>query len=91
LLQAFGRIGATLNSKTPSDYSKLRNLKKINWSRSNAKDWEGRVLMGGRMTKATNSVVLATAFIKTEIGIELSPDERKAEASFNKSRKAIRA
>jgi hypothetical protein len=47
--------------------------------------------MGGRMTKATNSVVLATAFIKTEIGIELSPDERKAEASFNKSRKAIRA
>ncbi len=91
LLQAFGRIGSTLNSKTPNDYSKLRNLKKINWSRTNAKDWEGRVLMGGRMTKATNSVVLAAAFIKTEIGIELSPDERKAEASFNKSRKAIRA
>jgi Mn-dependent DtxR family transcriptional regulator len=64
----------------------LTNLKKINWARSNGRDWEGRVMMAGRLTKASNSVVLATAFIKKIIGIELSPEEIKAEAVINKSR-----
>jgi DNA sulfur modification protein DndB len=90
LLQAFGRVGAALNAGEKSDYTALADLKKINWSRANAKDWEGRVMLGGRLNKATNSVILASAFIKKTIGIELSPDERKADASFNKSRKAMR-
>jgi DNA sulfur modification protein DndB len=64
----------------------LVNLKKINWARSNARDWEGRVMMGGRLTKASNSVVLASAFIKQIIGIELSPEEIRADTAFNKSR-----
>lgn len=90
LLQALGRVGAALNTGQKSDYSALKNLKNINWTRANAKDWEGRVMLGGRLTKATNSVILAAAFIKRSLGIELSPDERKAEAAFAKSRKSIR-
>jgi DNA sulfur modification protein DndB len=86
LLQAFGRIGASLNQSGKPVYTCLSNLKKINWSRSNAVDWEGRVMIGGRLTKATNSVVLATAFIKKNLGIELAPDEIKADAAFKKSR-----
>ena len=86
LLQAFGRIGASLNVGKKPNYAPLIHLKKINWARSNARDWEGRVMMGGRLTKASNSVVLATAFIKKVIGVELSPEEMKAEAPFNKSR-----
>ena len=86
LLQAFGRVGASLNTGKKANYAPLINLKKINWARSNARDWEGRVMMGGRLTKASNSVVMATAFIKKVIGIEISPEEIKAEASFNKSK-----
>jgi DNA sulfur modification protein DndB len=86
LLQAFGRVGASLNVGKKPNYSPLINLKKINWSRSNARDWEGRVMIGGRLTKASNSVVLATSFIKKVLGIELSPEEIKADAAFNKSR-----
>lgn len=90
LLQAFGRVGAALNSANMSDYSALANLKNINWARANAKDWEGRVMLGGRLSKATSSVILASAFIKKNLSIELSPDERKAEAAFERSRKSIR-
>ena len=86
LLQAFGRVGAALSAGEKPAYNELSKLKKINWSRSNGKDWEGRVMIGGRLSKATNSVVLASAFIKKNIGVELSPDERKAEAAFSKAR-----
>ncbi len=86
LLQAFGRVGAALSVGDKPGYQELSKLKKINWSRSNGRDWEGRVMIGGRLSKATNSVVLASAFIKKNIGIELSPDERKAEAALSKAR-----
>ncbi len=85
LLQAFGRIGASLNRGKKPTYAPLENLKKINWARSNARDWEGRVMIAGRLTKASNSVVLATAFIKKAIGIELSPEEIKAELAISKT------
>lgn len=87
LLQAFGRVGASLNASKKTNYGLLVGLSKINWARSNAKDWEGRVMMGGRLTKASNSVVLATAFIKRTLGVDLGPEEIKAEAAFNKSNK----
>ena len=86
LLQAFGKVGASLNVGKKTNYGLLANLKKINWARSNASDWEGRVMIGGRLTKASNSIVLATGFIKKTIGIDLSPEEIKADAAFNKSR-----
>ena len=86
LLQAFGRVGASLNTGKKPNYAPLANLQKINWARSNAKDWEGRVMMSGRLTKASTSIVLATAFIKRAIGIELTPEEIKTEAIYNKSR-----
>jgi DNA sulfur modification protein DndB len=86
LLQAFGRVGASLSSGERPTYRELIRLKKIDWSRSNARDWEGRVMIGGRLSKATNSVVLASAFIKKNLGIELSPDERKAESALAKAR-----
>jgi DNA sulfur modification protein DndB len=32
---------------------RLRDLKSINWSRSNGKLWEGRALIGGRVSKSS--------------------------------------
>lgn len=86
LLQAFGKLGASLNSNGKPDYTALTQLKKINWMRANARDWEGRVMIGGRITKATNSVILATVFMKETLEITLEPDEIKANAAFKNSR-----
>jgi len=86
LLQAFGRVGAALAKKESDEYRSLEKLKKINWQRSNAKDWEGRVMIGGRISKASNSVVLATAFIKRNVGLSLSPEESRAVAALKKSK-----
>ena len=44
-------------------------------------------MIGGRLTKATNSVVLATAFIKQHLNIQPSPEETRAETAFTKSGK----
>jgi hypothetical protein len=44
-------------------------------------------MIGGRLTKATNSVVLATSFIKKQLSIQLNPDELRAESAFTKSGK----
>lgn len=90
LLQAFGRVGASLNVGQKPNYALLNKLKGINWARSNARDWEGRVMMGGRLTKASNAIVLASSFIKERIGLDLSPEEIKAETAFNKSKARAR-
>lgn len=87
LLQAFGRLGVNLTKGKKEDFRLLSKLKSINWLRSNARDWEGRVLIGGRISKASNSVVLATAFMKEKLGISLSPDENRAVAAFKKSKR----
>jgi DNA sulfur modification protein DndB len=87
LLQAFGRVGASLQKEKKNNYPSLKYLNNINWARSNAIDWEGRVMIGGRLTKATNSIVLATAYIKNKLNIQLSPEDIRAESAFTKSGK----
>ncbi len=87
LLQAIGRVGAQLIVLQGGNYSGLQRLSAIDWARSNSKDWEGRVMIGGRISKASNSITLATSFIKKKLGLELSPEELRAESAFSKSRR----
>lgn len=87
LLQAIGRVGAQIAASKTGSYSALHKLSSINWARSNSKDWEGRVMIGGRISKASNSTTLATSFIKKKLGLELSPEELRAESAFSKSRR----
>jgi DNA sulfur modification protein DndB len=84
-LQAIGRAGNVLlvNGKTGWKNT-LKGLKNINWSRSNAALWEGRAMVGGRVSKASNNVTLTTNAIKKSLGINLSPEEQRVE---NASRK----
>ena len=44
-------------------------------------------MIGGRLTNATNSIVLATAFIKNKLSIQLNPEEIKAATALTKSGK----
>jgi len=92
LLQAFGKVGSAIrmNSRGVPSFKILDKLGTLDFQRSNVRDWEGRVMIGGRMSKASNSMVLASSLIKTHLGIEPTPDERKAEAAFSSARSTTR-
>jgi DNA sulfur modification protein DndB len=77
-LHAFGNIGNHLFRTNTSDWrGKLKPLRKINWSRTNATLWEGRAMIGGRLSKATQNVVLTTAAIKDLLSLEKTAEEVK--------------
>lgn len=80
-LQALGMAGAELLAKHPKNWrTKLKALRKIDWSRTNAGAWEGRAIVNGRISKTTSSVQLASNYIKQTIGLTLSPSDREVEA-----------
>ncbi len=84
-LQAICRVGDSLMASGDTNWKlRLRRLKSINWSRSNAKLWEGRAMIGGRISKSSHNVVLTTNVIKTQLGLQLSPDEQRVEDAFRR-------
>lgn len=87
-LQAIGKAGNSLLKGNPTGWkSRLKALSEINWSRKNARLWEGRAMIGGRVSKSTNNITLATNTIKQHLGIELDPEEQKVEdACIRKNR-----
>ena len=80
-LAALGRVGNTM-LRTDDDIdvwrSTLAGLKSLDWSRENPL-WEGRALVGGRVVKGQTNVLLTTAAIRQHLGMDLPPDERRAE------------
>ena len=82
-LQALGRAGNALLKRHPDRWKKqLRALRKIDWSKRNAKVWEGRALIGGKVSKSTTNVVLTVNVIKAALGLDLSAEETKVEAAY---------
>ena len=83
MLQAMGNIGADLLSNHESTWKeKLTHLSEIDWSRQN-KDWEGRALVHGRVSKARTNVLLTGNYIKQHLGIPLNDVESQLEREFN--------
>lgn len=86
-LQAIGAAGHDLIAKYPSSWkTKLQALKKLDWSRSNSKLWEGRAMLGGRINKSQMNVTLTTNLVKEVLGLELGPEERKVERLMKQGR-----
>ncbi|QWV98226.1 DNA sulfur modification protein DndB [Geomonas nitrogeniifigens] len=84
-LHAIGKVGNILLKENPKNWKeKLKDLKKIDWTRSNAKLWEGRALSGGKVSKAGHNVTLTINVIKKCMGLELSPDEQRIEEAFQR-------
>jgi DNA sulfur modification protein DndB len=82
-LQAFGIVGRELTQLHKGNWrKKLAQIGKIDWSRSNAQLWEGRALIGGRVSKASHNVTLTTNLIKKQLGLPLGPEEERVEQSF---------
>lgn len=86
-LHALGRVGNPLLAKSlaPGTWAKhLGKLRQLDWSRANAKQWEGRALVGGRVSKASANVLLTTNVLRLAMGQPLSPDEQRAEEAFKR-------
>lgn len=81
-LQAIGKAGNALMRAYPKDWKRqLKALEKIDWSRNNAKLWEGRAIIGGKVSKSTTNVTLVTNVIKTALSLQLSEEEQRVETA----------
>ena len=79
-LQAIGKAGNALFKECPDKWEeKLKGLETIDWSRNNASLWEGRALIGGKVSKVTTSVILTTNVVKKALGLPLSAEEQQIE------------
>lgn len=82
-LQAIGRLGNSLLRIPKSKRAKaISKLKTVDWSRSNGKLWEGRAMLGGRVSKASQNITLTTNALKIHVGVDLNPEELRVEAAF---------
>ncbi|WP_438291209.1 DNA sulfur modification protein DndB [Streptomyces sp. HUAS TT7] len=83
-LHALGRIGNSLfrESTAPSKWKKqLGPLKTVNWTRANP-HWEGRAIVGGRVSKSHQNVTLTVNYLRTHLGLDLSPEEQRVEDAY---------
>ena len=87
MLQALGIAGKDLIKANSTNWkAKLKNLKKIDWLKSNP-IWDRRVLNNGRVVKNSNSIVLASNVIKKALGVTLNVNEKALESKFKKNGK----
>jgi DNA sulfur modification protein DndB len=83
ILQALGIAGSDLIAQYPEDWHQhIQALKKIDWSRSNTNVWEGRAMVQGRISKATQHVALTAIYLKNVLSLELTPEEQQVEEKF---------
>lgn len=82
-LHALGIAGNALVAAEPKKWrSLLKPISKIDWLRSNTRLWEGRAMVGGRVSKAHNNVILTSVVLKKALGLPLSPEEKRVENHF---------
>ncbi|MFC5703046.1 DNA sulfur modification protein DndB [Cohnella faecalis] len=87
VLSAIGKAGRTLIQCYPHDWkAKLGQLKVINWHRNNVQ-WEGRALIGGKISNSRNNITLMAIELKRSLGLVLSVEEECAEKAYISSKK----
>lgn len=80
-LSAIARAGRALLAQSPKTWKKrIPDLAKLDWTRSNKKLWEGRAMIGGRLSKSSSAVARAGNAVKKHLGLKLSDEERRVEA-----------
>ena len=78
VLHAIGKVGNAMIREKRNDWTQLTAvLASLNWLRTNATDWEGRVLIGGRVSKSNQSVLLTSALIKEKLNLGLTNEETR--------------
>lgn len=90
-IHALGTVGNVLLKKYKARWkAKIKPLADLNWARSNVELWEGRAMIGGRVSKVGQNVVLTTNAIKSHLGLPLTAEEERAEHAFSQAAKARR-
>ena len=85
VLQALARAGNALIHRYPMQWKKkIAMIEQIDWRRTNGTLWEGRALLGGRVSKAHQNVILTANAIKQHLGLSLSLEEQNIEDAFNR-------
>ena len=87
VLHSLGKVGNTMvrEGSNPKTWSRrLSNLSTLDWKRTNSQLWEGRALVGGRVSKASANVVLTTNAIRSALEMPLGPEEQRAEDAFHR-------
>lgn len=56
-------------------------MKKVDWSRANS-DWEGRAIVGGRVSKSHQNVTLTVNYLRNHLASGLSPEEQRVEDAY---------
>jgi DNA sulfur modification protein DndB len=84
-MQAIALAGAALLDQESVGWKKrISKLAKIDWSRTNHKQWEGRAMVGARMNATVNSVTLTANVIKGYLGVKLSKKDLELEKTHGK-------
>ena len=85
VLKAMGTAGADLLKHYPNDWkTRLKRLRKINWSRRNKVLWEGRAMELGKIRRSQDNIKLTTNVLKKRLGLTLNDEEAILEADFEK-------
>jgi DNA sulfur modification protein DndB len=80
-LQALGIVGAQARALHPAMWeTKLRPLRRVDWSRTNRALWEGRAMIGGRLNKSRNNILLVANTLLRTIGLPLTAEGERVEA-----------
>lgn len=83
ILQALGIAGSDLIAQHPEDWPQhLQAIKGVDWSRSNTNVWEGRAMVQGRISKATQHVAFTATYLKKVFSLELTPEEQQVEEKY---------
>lgn len=84
VLHALGRAGNALERQSEGpDWERFTAvLGSIDWRRGPNSPWNGRVIIAGHVSKSNQSTALASSYIKTELGLELSADEVRYEEAL---------
>lgn len=86
-LQSLGKAGNALLKASPKGWrARLPALAKIDWSRGNSALWEGRAMIGGKISKVTTNITLTTNIIKQALGLPLDEEEARIEAAYGKGK-----
>lgn len=84
-LQTLGQAGNALFRTRQEDWRKrLAKPSKLDWSRSNARFWEGRALVGGKVINGNTNLALTRNVIKRTLGLSLDEDGASIEGAHKR-------
>ena len=64
----------------------MKKLSKIDWKRDNP-EWNGRAIIGERISKSGTQVELTAILIKKKLGMGLTDSEKRMDESVSRGRK----